>query len=116
MAAGDKEPPEKSDEQSPAPKKPDVRVSSHEDMSVHVSRDLRSTGPTARGYNSNMSKLNFSSRGLPRDEIAEEDPAPPKPAPPTAAATPPPAAPSAAPVAPEPSTALSWLTGLFSRR
>jgi hypothetical protein len=62
------------------------------------------------------SKLNFSSRGLPRDEIAEEDPAPPKPAASTAAAAPASAAPSATPVTPEPSTALSWLTGLFSRR
>jgi hypothetical protein len=116
MAAGDKEPPGKSDAQSPEPKKPDVRVSSHEDMGVHVSRDLRSTGPTARGYNSNMSKLNFSSRGLPRDEIAEEDPAPPNQDASTAATAPAPAVPSATPVTPEPSTARSWLTGLFSRR
>jgi hypothetical protein len=116
MAAGDKEPPEKSDEKSPAAKKPDVQVSSHADMGVHVSRDLRATGPSARGYNSNMSKLNFSSRGLPRDEIEEEDPASPTPASSAAVATPPPAVPSATPVTPEPSTALSWLTGLFSRR
>jgi hypothetical protein len=36
MAAGDKKPPEESDEESPAPRKPDVRVSSHEDMGVRV--------------------------------------------------------------------------------
>jgi hypothetical protein len=116
MAAGDSEPPEKSDEKSPASARPDVRVSSHEDMGVHVSRDLSAAGPTARGYNSNMSKLNFSSRGRPRDEIAEEDPALPAPAASTAAAAPAPAVPSAMPAAPEPSTAISWLTGLFSRR
>jgi hypothetical protein len=52
-----------------------------------------------------MSKLNFSARALPRDEIAAEDPAP----------VPPAATPDASP-APLPEGALSWLTGLFSRR
>ena len=113
MAAGDKKPPEESDEESPAPRKPDVQVSSHEDMGVHVSRDLRETGPTARGYNSKMSKLNFSARALPRDEIAAEDPAPVPPA--AAAPVQPDATPDASP-APPPEGALSWLTGLFSRR
>ena len=76
MAAGDEKPGEESDEKSPAPPKPDVRVSSHEDMGVNVSRDLRAQGPSARGWSSNMSKLNFSARALPRDEMVEDDPAP----------------------------------------
>ncbi|MBK5189253.1 MAG: hypothetical protein JJD97_13495, partial [Gemmatimonadaceae bacterium] len=80
MAAGDKNPSGESDEESPAPRKPDVRVSSHDDMGVHVSRDLRAQGPTARGWNTNMSKLNFSARALPRDEIAAEEPAAVQPA------------------------------------
>jgi hypothetical protein len=117
MAAGDGKPPEKIDEESPAPAKPDVRVSSHEDMGVNVSRDLRAQGPSARGWNSNMSKLNFSARALPRDESTAEEPAPA----PAAAApveTPAPAeSPSAASATPADSSGpLSWLTGLFSSR
>lgn len=76
MAAGDTKPSEEGDEKSPSAPKPDVRVSSHDDMGVHISRDLRAQGPSARGWNSNMSKLNFSARALPRDEIVEDDPAP----------------------------------------
>lgn len=120
MADGDKKPPEKSDDESPAPGKPDERVSSHDDMGVRVSRDLRATGPTARGYNSNMSKLNFSSRGLPRDEIAEEEPVLVKPAAavpvhaPAASAAP--VAAPAAPAAPAPGGVLSWLAELFTHR
>jgi hypothetical protein len=116
MASGDKKPSGESDDPSPAPNKPDVRVSSHEDMGVHVSRDLRATGNSARGHNSNMSKLSFSSRGLSRDEGTDDEPTPPKPV--ASAPVQPPAAASstAEPATPEPSTALSWLTGLFSRR
>jgi hypothetical protein len=120
VAAGDTKPPEESDEESPAPKKHDVRVSSHEDMGVHVSRDLRATGPTARGYGSNMSKLNFSSRGMPHEEIAEDEaPAPAKPAKPAAAAPVQPPAPAdspSSPAGPESEGVLTWLTGLFTRR
>ena len=117
MAAGDKKPPEESDEESPAPMKPDVRVGSHEDMGVHVSRDLRATGPTARGYGSNMSKLNFSSRGMPREEVVdEEDPAPPKSAAAAPVQPPAPADPSPSPAGPESEGVLNWLTGLFTRR
>jgi hypothetical protein len=137
MAAGDKKPPEESDDESPAPPKPDVRVTSHDDMGVHVSRNLRAEGPSARGWNSNMSKLSFSARALPRDEGAAEQPAPAQPAPAQPApAQPAPAQPAsapeaAAPVTPpaagasssaapdspaDPGSPLSWLTGLFSRR
>jgi hypothetical protein len=127
MAAGDKKPPEESDDESPAPPKPDVRVTSHDDMGVHVSRDLRAEGPSARGWNSNMSKLSFSARALPRDEGAAEQPAPAQPAPAQPASAPEAAAPvtppaagassSAAPDSPaDPGSPLSWLTGLFSRR
>jgi hypothetical protein len=116
MTAGDPTPSDEGDKASPSPNKPDVRVSSHEDMGVHVERDLRATGPTARGFNSNMSKLSFSSRGLRRDEIADEEPAPPTPAASTSAATPSSVQPAAAPESPESGGALSWLTGLFSRR
>jgi hypothetical protein len=127
MAAGDKKPPEESDDESPAPPKPDVRVTSHDDMGVHVSRNLRAEGPSARGWNSNMSKLSFSARALPRDEGAAEQPAPAQPAPAQPASAPEAAAPvtppaagassSAAPDSPaDPGSPLSWLTGLFSRR
>ena len=117
MAAGDEKPPEESDEESPAPKKPDVRVGSHEDMGVHISRDLRATGPTARGYGSNMSKLNFSSRGIPHDNVADvAAPAPAKPAAVAPAQSPAPVDPPPSPAAPESDGALSWLTGLFTRR
>jgi hypothetical protein len=127
MAAGDKKPPEESDDESPAPPKPDVRVTSHDDMGVHVSRNLRAEGPSARGWNSNMSKLSFSARALPRDEGAAEQPAPAQPAPAQPASAPEAAAPvtppaagassSAAPDSPaDPGSPLSWLTGMFSRR
>ena len=117
MAAGDGKPPGSSDEKSPAPPKADVRVGSHDDMGVHVSRDLRAQGPTARGFGSNMSKLTFSARALPRDENTAREPAPDPAA----------AAPVESPALEEPSSAapvtpagsdspLSWLTGLFSRR
>ena len=117
MAAGDEKTPEERDHDSPAPRKPDVRVSAHDDMGVRVSRDLNASGPVARGYNSNMSKLNFSSRGKPRDEVVEnEDPAPAKPV--AAAPVKPPAlaAPPATPGSPAEGGVISWLTGLFSRR
>jgi hypothetical protein len=108
VAAGDEKPPEESDEESPAAKRPDVRVGSHDDMGVHISRDLRATGPTARGFGSNMSKLSFSSRGIPHGDVVDDAaPAPTKPA----TVDPPPS-----PAAPESDGALSWLTGLFSRR
>ena len=108
MAAGDEKTPDESDDELPAPRKPDVRVSAHDDMGVRVSRDLNATGPVARGYNSNMSKLNFSARALPRAEVVDdEDPA---------SATPVAAAPPVAPAEPESDGALSWLTGLFKRR
>lgn len=117
MPAGDEKPSGEPDDESPAPPKSDVRVTSHDDMGVHVSRDLRAQGPSARGWNSNMSKLNFSARALPRDESAAGEPAP---APDAAAPVDPPApgaSSSAAPAAPaDPAGALSWLTGLFSRR
>ena len=116
MATGREKPPGESDDESPAPPKPDVRVTSHDDLGVHVSRDLRAQGPSARGWNSNMSKLNFSARALPREESAAEESAPipaaaPVEAPPSDESS------SAAPVTPaDPDGPLSWLTGLFSRR
>ena len=116
MAAGDEQPPDESDKQSPAPKTPDVRVGSHDDMGVHISRDLSGSGPTARGYNSKMSKLNFSARALPRDETASEEPAPTKPSESALVQPSSTGAPSAAPDAPDANGPLSWLTGLFSRR
>ena len=117
MAAGDKKPPEDSDEASPAPRKPDVRVSSHEDLDVRVSRDLNATGPVARGYNAKMSKLNFSARALPRDEGPDGDPALVRPEVAAPVQTPKaPAAPAAAPETPTDSGVLTWLTGLFTRR
>jgi hypothetical protein len=117
MVAGDEKPPERSDKESPAPPRTDVRVGSHDDMGVHVSRDLRAQGPSARGFSSNMSKLNFSARALPRDESTAEEAAP------SPAAAVPVETPSlgesasAAPDTPADSAGpLSWLTGLFSRR
>lgn len=107
MADGDaKRAGESKDEVSaPKPVKP---ASAHFDMGVHISRDLNATGPTARGYNANMSKLNFSSRGIPREgAVDDHDPAPARPAA---------AAPPAAPAEPVSGGALSWLTGLFTRR
>ncbi|HEV7703796.1 MAG TPA: hypothetical protein VGO46_05855 [Gemmatimonadaceae bacterium] len=104
----------KDDLSAPKPVKP---VSSHDDMGVHVSRDLNASGPVARGYNANMSKLNFSSRGIPREAVADDtDPAPAKPTASAPVATPSPAASPAAPAEPEGVGALSWLTGLFTRR
>ena len=117
MAAGDGKPPEKSDSASPAPSKTDVRVGSHDDMGVHVSRDLRAQGPTARGFGSNMSKLNFSARALPRDENTADEPdlgpaaaAPVESASLEGSTSTPPGTPVDA------AGPLSWLTGLFSRR
>lgn len=117
MAAGDKKPPEESDEESPAPRKPDVRVSSHEDLGARVSRDLNASGPVARGYNAKMSKLNFSARAVPRDEGPDGDPALVRPevaAPVQSAEAP--AAPAATPDTPTDGGVLTWLTGLFTRR
>ena len=86
-------------------------------MGVRVSRDLNASGPVARGYNSNMSKLNFSSRGKPRDEVLEnEDPAPAKPVAAAPVKPPAPAAPPATPGSPAEGGVISWLTGLFTRR
>lgn len=113
MAAGEKEPPNASDDESPAPKKSDVRVGSHDDMGVHVSRDLRAQGPSARGWNSNMSRLDFSARALPRDEneAPEAEPvASTPPAPPAASAD----VPADAAVPAEPGL-ISKLAGLFRR-
>lgn len=78
------------------PKKPDLRVSSHQDLGVNVSRDLNAGGWLARGDRSNMSKLRFSVQAKPRDEpdpelLALRDPPAPKraPADPVPAAPPP---------------------------
>src|SRR5688572_27994863 len=55
--------------QAPEPtKKPDLRVSSHQDLGVNVSRELNAGGRLARGDRSNMSKLRFSVQAKPRDE------------------------------------------------
>ena len=87
---------------SESPKKPDLRVSSHQDLGVNVSRDLNAGGWLARGDRSNMSKLRFSVQAKPRDEPDPEllalrdppapkrapaDPAPPAPAAPSGPAT-----------------------------
>ena len=100
-------------------RKPDKSVSSHDDMGVHISRDLNANGPVARGYNANMSKLNFSARAVPRAEGPDGDPALARPVvaakdapePPAAPATPP-----AEPASPDDGGVVSWLTGLFTRR
>jgi len=68
---------------SASPKKPDLRVSSHQDLGVNVSRDLNAGGWLARGDRSNMSKLRFSVQAKPRDEpdpelLALRDPPAPK--------------------------------------
>jgi hypothetical protein len=103
----------------PSAQKPAKPVSSHVDMGVHVSRDLNASGPVARGYGANMSKLNFSARAIPRAESADGDPALVRPV--VAAEAPvskAPAAsadPAAEPASPE-SGVVSWLTGLFTRR
>jgi hypothetical protein len=117
MAAGDNEPPAKSDDESPTLPKTDVRVTSHDDMGVHVSRDLRAEGPSARGWSSNMSKLNFSARALPRDESAAGEAAPtPAAAAPVEASTSGESSPATPVTSADPVGPLSWLTGLFSRR
>ena len=55
--------------EAPAPPpKPDLRVSSHLDLGVNVSRNLNAGGWLARGDRSNMSKLRFSVQAKPRDE------------------------------------------------
>ena len=100
---------ESTSEASPSSKKNDLRVSSHQDLGVTVSRDLNAGGWLARGDRSNMSKLSFSARAKPRDEPDPElqalrDPTPPRdrsrePAPPQPAAP----APPAASASPEPS-------------
>jgi hypothetical protein len=99
--------------------KPDKPVSSHDDMGVHVSRDLNANGPVARGYNANMSKLSFSARAIPRAGGADGDPALARP---VVAAEKPvpespvvPASPPAEPASPD-GGVVSWLTGLFTRR
>ena len=82
---------------SVSPKKPDLRVSSHQDLGVNVSRDLNAGGWLARGGRSNMSKLRFSVQAKPRDEPDPElqalrSPGPPPnapaPSPPSASSTP----------------------------
>ena len=64
-------PDESSAAEAPA-KKPDLRVSSHQDLGVNVSRDLNAGGWLARGDRSNMSKLRFSVQAKPRDELDPE--------------------------------------------
>jgi septal ring-binding cell division protein DamX len=97
--------------------KSEVGVSSHDDMGVRVTRDLNAGGSVARGYSSSMSKMNFSSRGMPREEVADdEDQAPAKPVAAAPVQTPAPAATPASPAEPASGGALSWLTGLFKRR
>jgi hypothetical protein len=97
--------------------KSDVGVSSHEDMGVRVTRDLNAGGSVARGYSSGMSKMNFSSRGMPREEVVDdEDPAPAKPIAAAPVQMPSPASPPATPAEPANDGALAWLTGLFKSR
>ena len=108
---------------SVSPKKPDLRVSSHQDLGVNVSRDLNAGGWLARGDRSNMSKLRFSVQAKPRDEPDPElqalrTPAPPNapvPPPPSASPTPPPSAEASASPAPDdkPDGMLSRLGRLF---
>ena len=116
MAAGDKKQAGESKDELRA-RNPDVPVTSHDDMGVRVSRDLNASGPVARGYNANMSKLNFSSRGMPREEVVDDvDPSPARPAATLPVQPPAPAAPPAASADAESGGGLSWLTGLFKRR
>lgn len=79
--------------------KPDLRHTEHEHRDVRVTRDLSGGGHLARGDRTKMSRLNFSARGLPRDDgerdrvfverdaasaaepAAEAPPAPPTPPP-----------------------------------
>jgi hypothetical protein len=81
-------------------KKRDIRVSSHRDLGVDVTRDLTEQGRLARGDRSYMSRLSFSARAKPRDELDPElqalrDPAPPEAVvPPTPPAAPAPATPA----------------------
>src|SRR5262245_1114105 len=80
-----------------SPKKPDLRVSSNQDLGVNWSPDLNAGGWLARGDRSNRSKLRFSVQAKPRDEPDPElqalrDPpapkrAPPDPAPPAPTTT-----------------------------
>ncbi|MEP7086118.1 MAG: hypothetical protein ABI884_02190 [Gemmatimonadota bacterium] len=116
MAAGDGKSPGAEDDESPAPRTPDLRVGSHDDMGVNISRDLRGTGGNARGHGASFSKMSFSSRGAPREEVVEEDRAPAKPATSAPVSAQAPAAPPAAPAEPEKGTVVSWLTGLLTRR
>src|SRR5918995_6405159 len=65
----DEAPEDSSADQAPDPAtKPDLRVSSRQDLGVNVSRDLNAGGWLARGDRSNMSKLRFSVQAKPRDE------------------------------------------------
>ena len=108
---------------SASPKKPDLRVSSHQDLGVNVSRDLNAGGWLARGDRSNMSKLRFSVQAKPRDELDPElqalrTPAQPNVlAPPTPTASPAPLpsaeASTAPPPAEKPDGMLSRLGRLF---
>ncbi|MDQ2930614.1 MAG: hypothetical protein M3Y05_07350 [Gemmatimonadota bacterium] len=116
MAAGDGKSPGAGDDESPAPRKPDLRVGSHDDMGVNISRDFRGTGGNARGHGASFSKLNFSSRGLPREEIAEEEPALAKPVASLPVPPPAPSSPATPPDAPDKGGVVSRLTGLFTRR
>jgi hypothetical protein len=116
VAAGSGKSPDEGDDAPPAPQKPDLRVGSHDDMGVRVSRDLRGTGGNARGHGATFSKMSFSSRGLPRDEVAETEPAPPRPVASAPAPSQAPPAPPVRPAEPDKGDVLSWLTGLFTRR
>ena len=107
---------------SVSPKKPDLRVSSHQDLGVNVSRDLNAGGWLARGDRSNMSKLRFSVQAKPRDEpdpelLALRDPPAPKraPADPTPAAPATDAAPPSADAAPTPAPPADKPDGLLGR-
>ena len=82
-------------------KRKDIRISSHRDMGVEVTRDLTASGRLARGDSSNMSRLSFSSRGRGRTELDPELQAL-RNAPPAPAAPPEPAAPPPPPAAPPP--------------
>jgi hypothetical protein len=108
---------------SVSPKKPDLRVSSHQDLGVNVSRDLNAGGWLARGDRSNMSKLRFSVQAKPRDEPDPElqalrDPPAPKRAPVDPAPTAPPtidAAPPSADAAATPAPPVEKPDGLLGR-